>query len=276
MNSDKNNLEVFTQTSYDEGTVVYDGSELHPPGDSTEIDPGLNQAYHQGLRLAFDSDSGEVIFYDNLQPSGANVQALTRVQGDEVPFHDSVGYIETALEELDRKGVSEVDKYDVVDDVRSIRNDTGIANSRDIEECEFDEIFDTYLSDEDFDYDKWPEGISTPEDTVIETLDRIENEGRVHLTAKDNSQAIRYMLALSSYLPSVARSGAITEGGFMEDIDESSGNGERNYDVVINTGLLGDLDEGIEPNWFEDSEDNLNENDDDSDKNNGFLGGLFG
>lgn len=275
MTSDKNDLEVFTQTNYGEGAVIYDGSEPNPEKNQAEIDSGLIQAYHDGLRLAFDSDSGEVIFYDNLSPVDANVQALTRIQGDEVPFHDSISYVETALEELNRNRVSEVEKHDVVDDVRSIKEQNGIADSSDIEKYHFNEILNSYLSDDDFDYDKWPDGISTPEGTVMETLNQIEEEGKANLTAKNNSQAIRYMLTLSSYLPSVARSGAITEGGFLEEIDDSSGNGERNYDVVINTGLLGDLDEGIEPNWLESPEKDESNKDNNSDDGS-FFGNLLG
>ncbi len=274
MKSDENNIEVFTQTSYDDGSIVYDGSELHPR--DGEIDPGLNQAYHEGLRLAYDTDRGEVIFYDNLRPSNANVQALTRVTGDELPLHDAIDNVEEALDELSRNGITEVKKHDIVDDIRRVRSESGIADTTDIQNYDFEEIRGSYLSDDDFDYQKWPEGVETPEDAITDTLTQIEEAGRANLTAADNSQAFRYLLAVSSEMPSVARSGAVTEGGLLEDIEGPNGS-ERDYDIVINSGVLrGIEDDGIEPSWFENTNGDQSESSNDNDDNGGFLGGLLG
>lgn len=266
-------IETFTQTSYDEGTVVYDGSELNPR--DAEIDSGLNQAYHDGLRFAYDADRGEIIFYDNLHPSGANVQALTRVTGDKLPLHDAVSNVEEALDELGRNGITEVDKHDIVDDIRRVRSESGIADTSDIQNYDFEDIRSSYLSDDDFDYDKWPEGVDTPEDAVADTLARIEENGRANLMAADNFQAFRYLLAVSSEMPSIVRSGAVTEGGLLEDIDGPNG-GKREYDIVVNSGVLrGIEDDGIEPSWFESTNEDQPEGSDDSSDDGGFLGGLL-
>ena len=273
MSSGENNIQVFTQTSYDEGSVVYDGSKLHPR--DGEIDPGLNQAYHDGLRLAYDAGRGEVIFYDNLHPSNANVQALTRVTGDELPLHDAIDNVEEALDELNRNGITEVDKHDIVDDIRRVRSESGIADTTDIQNYDFEDIRSSYLSDDDFDYEKWPEGVDTPEDAVADTLAQIEENGQANLTAADNFQAFRYLLAVSSEMPSVVRSGAVTEGGLLKDIDGPNG-GHRDYDIVVNSGVLRGIDDdGIEPSWFENTNEDQPDSSEDNDDNRGFLGGLL-